>query len=166
MHGGANAQYPAMHGGGVGPPCGASMARLANVELAVGRGGPTVDHGGLQPRPTSWRGTPCHFKTGGRPGHSPHPSPDPAHPPPRRRARVQPVQSPRSRPPLPARSARGRPQPPHTRRARGEVIWFGFGFLFYLGYETWASRNRSRGEARRKLVQTKKISWNFTSLLY
>jgi len=50
MHGGANAQHPAKHGGGVGPPRGARLAELADVD-------PVMIHGGLgAPRRGSGQG--------------------------------------------------------------------------------------------------------------
>ena len=50
MHGGANAQYPAMHGGGVGQPRDARLAALADVD-------PAMIHGGLgAPRRGSGQG--------------------------------------------------------------------------------------------------------------
>jgi len=60
MHGGANAQNPAMHGGGVLPPTWHDSEDTLLTWLT--RGGvrgkeyPATHHGGLQPRRASWRG--------------------------------------------------------------------------------------------------------------
>jgi len=63
MHGGANTQNPAMHGGGVLLLMWHGSGR--HLLMWLTRGGvrgkkyPATHHGGMQPRRASWRGAPC-----------------------------------------------------------------------------------------------------------
>ena len=56
MHGEANIQYPAMHGGGVEMPRGYHLPARADVDPATihdGLADPAVDHGGFSRKPVS-----------------------------------------------------------------------------------------------------------------
>jgi len=63
MHGGANAQNPAMHGGGVLPlmwhGSGDTLLTWLTRGGVRGKEYPATHHGGLQPRRPSWQDAPC-----------------------------------------------------------------------------------------------------------
>ena len=117
IHGGANTQYPTMHGGRVGAPRGARLAGLADIDPATGHGGladPATHHGGLATPPCIMAGCPLSVIRAGPLCLKPRPPSHSASP--RRRARTPPCACARSRAAAPP--PRPGPTPlPQPRRA-------------------------------------------------